>query len=202
MSLDLPPVLIIEKNKIASVSPWLALLEITLTDATKLYIVHNTEDIVFDGNTYIAFPFQIEIPKTSATGELPSWTLRISNATLALQFYLEEQDGCVGASVILRFVNAAYLAENYTELETSLQVISSKADSEWITFVLAMPSPLRKRFPLYRYIAEHCMWIFKGAECGYSGAVAECKKTLTFCRSLNNSSRFSGKIGMANRMIR
>ena len=81
MPLTLPAVLILEKNKIATANPWLVTLDITLVNGEKFYFVHNTEDIVFQGRTYTAFPFQIEIPKTSSKGELPSWILRVSNIT-------------------------------------------------------------------------------------------------------------------------
>ncbi len=203
----LPPLLILEKNKIASVNPWLALLEVTLTDNTKLYLVHNTEDIVFGGNTYTAFPFQIQIPKIGTKGEIPSWMLKISNVTRILQAYLEQQNGCVGATVILRFVNAGYLSENYADLETTMEVLSSKSDAEWVAFSLGMPNPLRQRFPKYRYIAKHCLWDFnypagKGPECAYTGPYMLCEKTLDACRIRSNSRRFGGKIGMDNANVR
>lgn len=203
MPLSLPAVLVVEKNQIASVNPWLVMLEITLPDLTKLYLVHNTEDITFSSQVYTAFPFQIEIPKISSKGEIPTWTLRASNVTRALQGYYEAQGGLIKSEVIIRFVNAGYLAENYTELETILEVLSSKADADWLTFMLGMPSPLRRRFPIFRYIAGHCSWDFKGIECAYSGAETSCKKTLDYCKNtMNNSKRFSGKPGMASNMVR
>ena len=202
MPLSLPAVLVIEKNQIASANAWLVMLEVTLPDATKLYLVHNTEDITFNSHVYTAFPFQIEIPKINAKGELPSWILRVSNVTRALQSYYEAQKGLIKSQVIVRFVNAAYLAENYAELETITEVMASKADAEWLTFTLGMPSPLRRRFPIFRYIAGHCSWDFKGIECAYSGATSSCLKTLDYCKTLNNSRRFGGKPGMASNMVK
>ena len=203
MPLNLPAVLVIEKNKIASANPWLVTLDIVLAvSGTQLYFVHNTEDIVFQGRTYTAFPFQIEIPKTTAKGELPLWRLRISNVTMALQAYLEAEDGCVGSQVTVRFVNAGYLTESFVDLEIKLEVIASESDAQWLTFTLGMPNPMNKRFPALRYIADHCAWKFKSAECAYTGAATDCKRNLDACRQLNNSRRFGGKIGMDNYAVR
>ena len=202
MPLNLPAVLILEKNKIATANPWLVTLDITLVQGEKFYFVHNTEDIIFQSRNYTAFPFQIEIPKIGSKGELPVWTLRVSNVTRILQAYIEAQDGGVGAEIIVRFVNAGYLSENYADLETTLEVMSTKADVQWVTFTLGMPNPMHKRFPRYRYIADHCGWDFKGAECGYTGSAVVCKKNLENCRSFNNSGRFGGKPGMSNYAIR
>lgn len=198
MPLNLPAVLILEKNKIATANPWIVTLDITLVNGEKFYFVHNTEDIVFQGRTYTAFPFQIEIPKTSTKGELPSWILRVSNITRILQSYIEAQEGGVGAEVIIRFVNAGYLSENYADLETTLEVMSAKADAHWVTFTLGMPNPMNKRFPKHRFIADHCPWDFKSRECAYNGVAATCKRTLDDCRILGNSRRFGGKPGMSN----
>ena len=203
MPLNLPAVLVIEKNKIASANPWLVTLDIVLSvSGTQLYLVHNTEDVVFQGRTYTAFPFQIEIPKIAAKGEIPNWKLRISNITMALQAYLEDEQGCVGSSVVMRFINAGYLSENFVDLETRLEVMASESDAEWITFMLGMPNPMNKRFPQYRYISDHCAWKFKSAECAYTGSAVDCKRSLAACRQLSNQKRFGGKIGMDNYNVR
>lgn len=170
----LPAALILEKNKIASPNPWLVTLDITLTDNTKFYLVNNTEDITFNSQVYTAVPFQIEPARQSGTGEIPTVTLRVSNVTRLMQGYLEATSGGVDSTVLVRVVNAALLAENYAELELSFAILTTETDAYWVTFTLGMPNPLRKRFPLYRYIAEHCNWQFNtGAnnarECNYAG---------------------------------
>lgn len=57
---------------------WLVLLTISNASMTTIRVVNNTEDIVSRGNTYQAFPFEIELP-----GEDPdspsSARLRIDN---------------------------------------------------------------------------------------------------------------------------
>ena len=188
--------LAIEKNKLATPNPWLVLLDITLTDSTCFFLVNNTEDVTFNGQVYTACPLDIQPPKESSKGEIPSAQLRISNATRVLQGYLEALTGGIGSSVLLRIVNAGLLEENYSDLEMTFYVLSCVCNAQWVTFNLGAPSPLRKRFPLYRYIASHCNWQYRGAECGYNGAIADCTRTLDDCRNHGNSARFGGFPGL------
>lgn len=198
----LPASLLLEKNKLATKNPWLVLLDVYLTDDTELYFVKNTENITFSGREYSAINFEIEPTKESTKGEIPTVTLRVSNVTRILQAHLEALSGAVGSSVTVRVVNAAHLTENYSELEMTLDVLSSHADALWVAFTLGAPNPLRRRFPLYRYIADHCAWAFKGRECNYTGGATSCKRTLDDCRNLNNSVRFGGFKGLSGGNVR
>lgn len=165
----LPANLILEKNKLATPSAWLVLLKITLPDNTVLRLVNNTEDIVYQANTYTAINFNLESTKSSGTGQIPTVQLSISNVTRIIQAYLENLDGAVDSEVLLTVVNSAYLAENYAELEMLFSVLSTKANAQYVTFELGAPNPLRKRFPQYLFIGNHCNWRFLFAECAYAG---------------------------------
>lgn len=193
--------LLIEKNKLSSPNAWLITLDIVLPDNTSFYIVNNNESITFNSQVYTPFPFQIEPTKENVNGEIPTVTLRVSNVTRVLQPSLEANSGGVGASVLVRIINSAYLSENYSELEMNFTVIKTECDVNWVYFTLGAASPLVKRFPLYRYIASHCNWQFKSVECAYSGSDTYCDRTLdgpNGCRQKNNSRRFGGFPGMAN----
>lgn len=154
------------------------LLKITLTDSTVYYLVRNTEDIVFNGQTYTAVNFEIEPSKQSGSGEIPTVTLRISNVTRILQASLEATNGGVDSEVVMTVVNAALLAENYAELQLTFSVLSTKADAYWVSFTLGSPNLLRRRFPQYRFIAEHCNWQFLEISCAYAGWKANTKYLL------------------------
>lgn len=199
---NLPANLIIEKNRIASQSVWLVLLDITLTDNTRFHLVKNTENIIFRGLTYSAINFEIEPTKHSGRGEIPTVTLRVSNVTRALQAHLEQLTGGIGSTVTMRVVNSAHLNENYAELEMTFDVIATVADAAWVTFTLGAPNPLRRRFPLYRYIAEHCKWQFRSRECNFTGAALSCRRTFAACRELGNTRRFGGFKGLSGGGIR
>ena len=143
----LPEVIVQEKNKLATPSAWFVLLDIVLGDALTLYLCSNTENVTFKGRVYEAFPFNLEPTKQTAKGEIPSVTLKVANVTQIIQGYLEDLDGAVGATVIVRVVNSAYLSEDYSELEMTFGVLGSEADAEWVSFTLGLPNPLKRRFP-------------------------------------------------------
>lgn len=199
---SLPANIIIEKNKLATPSAWLILLDISLPDGSKFYLVKNNENVTFNSQVYTALNFDVEPTKASAQGEIPTVTLRVSNVTRVLQDYLESTNGGVGATVTLRVVNSAYLSENYSELTMTFDVLATVADAYWVSFTLGAPNPLRWRFPLNRYIANHCNWQYKSAECGYSGTASTCKRTLQDCRDRFNSGRYGGYMGMSTGGVR
>lgn len=199
---SLSEALIFEKNKLATPSAWIVLLEITLTDDTVFRFARNTEDVVFDGNTYTAFPFEIDSIGQHSKGEIPTVRLKISNVTQLIQPYLETLDGGIGSTVKVIVVNSAHLSETYTELEMTFDVIACNSTAQWVTFTLGAPNPLRQRFPLDQYIAMHCRWRFKSIECAYSGGETDCNRTFKRCRELNNTVRYGGFIGMRSGTVR
>lgn len=161
--------LILEKNKLSSTYPWLILLDITIpsTPSTTIYLVRNTEDITFNGQTYTAFPFEVEATKETAKGQIPTVNLRVSNVTRAIQVYLEAYSGLVGQTVTMRVVNHNYLSESYTDLTFTFEILECTSNVQWVDFTLGVANPFSRRFPLYRYIANYCRYSakFKGVEC-------------------------------------
>ena len=200
---NIPANLILEKNKLATGSAWLILLQITFSDNTILYLVRNNENITFQDNEYIAFPFELGDIKESSKGEIPSLSIKISNVTKAIQYYLEQFNGAIGSQIKIIVVNSSYLSEDYSELELDYEVTGASSNAQWVEFTLGIPNPLRKRFPLHRFIAEHCNWRFKSAECAYSGVeFTTCDRTLKACRARDNTSRFGGFLGLSNIGVR
>lgn len=194
---NLPANLILEKNKLASTGAWLLLLDVNLPDTSVLRLARNTDNVTFGGNTYTAFPFEIEASNEGSQGEIPTVTLRLSNVTRNLQGYLEAQGGAVGASVVLTVVSSLYLAENYSELQLTYDVLAATADAQWVVFTLGAAFPQRRRFPLLRAIAHHCAWTYKGRECNYGGGLTACKRTLADCQAHANAARFGGRPGLS-----
>ncbi|MCE5334272.1 MAG: DUF1833 family protein [Desulfobacteraceae bacterium] len=192
----LPSILVREKNRLFTPDPWIVLLDINLSDTTKLYFCSNNEDIIFSSRIYTAFPFFLEPTKQSSKGDIPTISLKLCNVTQLVQSYLEDLDGAVGSEIVVRVVNAGYLSEDYSESETRFTVLSSEADAEWITFTLGSASPLRRRFPQHRFISLHCNWEFKGLECAYSGSEEECDRSFKRCEAIGNTERFGGFPGL------
>lgn len=191
--------LIAEKNKLHSGNVWLVLLEITLTDDTVIRLVNNTENITYGGNVYTRFAFDLGIVEADISGQIPMVRLRVCNVTRFLTPYLNSLDGGLESTVKITVVNSGHLTEDFSELELEFNVITCEADEKYVVWQLGMANPRNQRFPLYRYLADHCLWAgnFKGAECGYSGSETTCDGTLDTCREYGNTSRFCGFSGMA-----
>lgn len=194
--LNLPLALRTAKNQMVGTAPWLVLIDLTLPGGSHIYLARNTDDVVFGGNTYAAFAFELGEVRGAGDGRVTGVALRVANQSRALQPYLEDYAGLVGCAVILAVVHADNLAADHSELTLSWEVVASTADSSWITFTLGAVNPMRRRFPLYTVTPLSCPWVFKGAECAYAGAATSCARTLDACRALNNAGRFGGRPGI------
>ena len=172
MPLKLSDVAKVEKNKIDSDGVWLVLLEIILRlpDGEKLAlkVVRNNEDIVWNGETWIAFPFDLDDVSEDAMGEIPQLTVKVSNVTGTVQRYVEEANGAVGATVKLYVVHSHNLDEGSAEIEEAFTVRAVKCDSYWVHFTLSGDYPTLRRIPETRYLKDFCPFKFKGLECGYT----------------------------------
>ncbi len=164
----LPTDIINEKNRTASPYAWLVLLEITLTDNTIIRLVRNDEDdIVFEGNTYTAFNFQLDPTVQNSKGQIPTITLRVSNVTFLLQTKLQTLNGAIGSTVRMIIVNSNLLASDVSDLEINFEVLAAASTNQWAEFQLGSPSPLRQRFPLDKYSALGCQFRYEEIECDY-----------------------------------
>ncbi len=198
----LPAGLITAKNDIDSPVAWLLFIDVTLTDGTVYYLVNNNTDISFFkyvggvAQTYTATFFDIDSNKENLKGELPTVTLRIQGVDRILATTLDTLDGAIGSSVILRVVSSENLDVNYAQLTWVFDVVGTSSDVFYVTFQLGAPNPMRKRFPLYRYIADSCNWKFRSAECSYLGTWTVCNRTLAACQIRSNSTRYGGFPGI------
>lgn len=196
---SLPAVIVHEKNKIATASAWIVLLDIVISPTSTFFLCSNNENVSFGGHTYEAFPFDLEPHEESNKGEIPTLTLKVANVTQLIQEQLELNNGGVGASIKIRVVNSDYLTSDYSELEMEFSILSAQASAEWLTLTLGAPNPLRIRFPPYRYIANHCHWEFKSAECAYTGGATVCDRSYERCVELNNTPNFGGYRGLTQK---
>lgn len=158
---------------------------------------------------YTRFNWQMDSNTQTTRGQIPTLELRVSNVSLLMSQNLKDLDGGVGSVIKIIVVNSSLLYEDFTELEMEFDVLATKVDSKWITFTLGVPSPLRQRFPLFKYFANHCSFTFTGGsagsefvECGYVGAYTTCDRTLSDCRQRGNQTRFGGFPGMRSGSVR
>jgi len=208
----------LEKNKLSTDEAWLVLLEVIMPDLTVLKVTSNSENLWWPGtanpstNLYLAFPFELgEIGDTSK-GEVPSVSLRVSNATRELEPYLDAQDGLVGSSVIIRIVNSYHVLTptrplgDYTEtpeIELNYDIVAASSNSMWVDFSLGAANPFNKRFPRNKIYKNICRYkTFKGAQCQAKSALTTCDRTLFTCRNtFKNAINFGGCPGVASKGV-
>jgi len=197
--LTIPAALISHKNSLTNTSPFLLLCEIQLTGVITLRLVKNEANVTWNSQTWSAFPFSIDDFGEPSRGEVPHVNLRVSNISRAIQSYIEQYDGGIDSTVILRVVHADHLsgAEADTVMcRLDFTVTSCVANSKEVVFGLGASNPWMRRVPKNRVRKNFCRWKFKSTECGYSGGESACDKSLTRCRALTNSPRFGGFPGV------
>jgi lambda family phage minor tail protein L len=174
---------------------------------SEIYRFHagvNSKDsgnIIWAGNEYLAFPVRAEGFEYSGNGQLPRPKLQVSNILGTITaMLLSLPSGLEGAKVtrirtLACFVDAVNFTDNINPFGTPdptatlpLEIffidrkVSESRDS--IEFELASAFDLQGvRLPKRQCISSICQWVYKSVECGYSGGLPTCKKTLDDCKN-------------------
>lgn len=196
--------LLAEKNRTATDSAWLVLLEIQLP-GSPIYIVHNNENIIWNNIEWLAFPFQIG-DATVNDKETPSIGIKVSNITREVGAAVAARQGGGGTPVIIRVVNSACLDETAPVLEEIFQATKTEVNAQWVSITLSVPNDLIRRFPMKTALKNFCSYLatpasgYCGIECGLPPAVKAqypaCNGTLRDCRERGNAARFGGEPGL------
>lgn len=194
--LNLSAALIAEKNKISSDGAWLVLLEIQFSGET-IRLVRNTENVVWNGYTWVAFPFELEDQSEDSKGTLPAFAVNVSNVNRVIQGYIEELGGGVGATVVLRVIHSQHLDIVTADLEETFTVTDVSCTAQSVKFSLGGDFPTLRRFPPRRVMKNFCPFVYGEIECGVSAETKttypNCNRSLAECRVRNNSTRFGGE---------
>lgn len=197
MALSLPASLIQAKNMLENDDPALVMLQISITGlGSDIYLVANDVNITWNGQTWTAFPFEIDNVGEPSRGELPSVSIRVSNVSRAVQGYVDQADGGVDSDITIFVIDAGDLSNTTPYLQMDFRVRGTSCDQEWVTFNLTSYDTWTRTFPKNRVLKNNCPFAFKGLHCGYTGVETACDRTLTRCRALGNSDRFGGFIGV------
>ena len=171
MPLALSATAIEEKNKLATDGVWLVALKITIPGvSTPIRVVKNNEDITWQGETWTAFPFEIDEISETSKGEVPQVNVRVSNVSRAMEAYIHDYDaycktnGLQSITVNIYVVNSKNLGSSTPEVEHVFELKRPKTDSKWATFTLGASNPFKRRFPLNRLMKNYCRYRFKGGQ--------------------------------------
>ena len=187
----------IAKNDIASDTPFIVLLEIKLKgDDESIYICHNNDDVMWNGQLWQAFPFELGEVKEDGTGSLPSIDLSVDNTGRALDYYLNQGDGGVQSTVILRVVIPSDEVPGVAEIEEIFSVEDTTVTEQYVKFSLGNAYPASIMRPVGVYKKNACPYKYKGVECACTSELTDCDHTLTACRARGNSKRFGGFAGI------
>lgn len=192
---------VIEKNKISSDNTFLILIDLEVKDEEGGVVQHvrfvkNSENIVFQGNTYQAANFTLDI-SVEANSE-PSISLTAQDQTRTLAQFIEAYGGLVDNNVTMYVVNSAALTAP-EEIRETFKITGAEVNNYIVRFQLGTPSAVNKRFPLYRQFKDRCMWRYKGPRCKYAGGMTSCDYTLNGpngCNAHNNSINFGAFPGL------
>ncbi len=162
----------------------LDLLTLTNIDGSVVIrIVNNTEDVVFNGNTfYHTLPFKIDTITESNKGELPTINIILANVDRIIYNYIEnDPDLGSGWSVHIDKIYDNDLASGVAEMQFDFVSMNATIEETQATFQCGLPNPLRQQFSRVRFMTNACQNTFKRGGCIYAGADTTCAKTLTAC---------------------
>jgi lambda family phage minor tail protein L len=160
-----------------------------------------TGDLIWAGSTYLALPIEADGFSYSGNGQLPRPSIKVANVLGTItSLLLTLPMGLEGAKVTrlrthARYLDAVNFPSNVNPLGTPdptaeyprevYFIDRRKSESrDMVEFELAAAFDLAGvRAPKRQVIASICPWVYKSAECGYSGALATCAKSLADCRT-------------------
>ena len=164
-------------------------LDNALHGSTEVYRFHAgsnaavTGNIVWNGNTYPRYPVKAEGFELTSKGSLPQPPLTIANldSTITTVLLLVNQttpgNDLTGATVkrirtLKRYIDGQSTADPNAKFPDEIWRISRKAEEnrEIVVFELSSAFDLvGQKLPKRQIVANSCQWIYRSAECGYTG---------------------------------
>jgi lambda family phage minor tail protein L len=197
------------KSEIQSLSPSALIelfqLDLTIQSGSTLYFHAGTNelmsDVIWNGQIYSHFPIAASGFKKSATGALPRPTLTVSNINGYMGALARQYNGFRSCKLIRIRTFARYLdAINFEAGNASADPSQALPDEIWyvdrksaengslMSFELSSALDLvGVKIPARQFIQNTCTWIYRGADCGYTGgAVADANGNPTSDLSKDN----------------
>ena len=142
------------------------------------------QNLVWQGQTYTAFPVRASGFDMSGNGQLPRPKLQVANVTGAITLLVLTYDDLLGAKITRKRTLAKYLdAVNYpggtnpsadatAEFADDVFFIDRKVTEtrDIVEFELAAAFDVAGvQLPRRQIIQNVCVWRYRGGECGYTG---------------------------------
>lgn len=142
-----------------------------------------TNDVVWQGQTYIRYPVEITGFEMTGQGQLPRPKMKVSNFLSAITTLLLQYQDLIGSKVTRKRTLAKYLdavnfpgavnptADPLAEFPDDIFFIDRKVQEtrDVIEFELASSLDLAGvQLPRRQIIQNLCAWRYRGGECGYT----------------------------------
>lgn len=143
-----------------------------------------SSNVVWQGNTYTAYPIKATGFELTGNGQLPRPKLTVSNTTGAITLMVLTYDDLLGAKITRKRTMVKYLdavnfpggsnptADTSAEFPNDVFFIDRKATEtrDLVEFELAASFDVAGvLLPKRQIIQNVCVWKYKGTECGYAG---------------------------------
>jgi phage-related protein len=196
-----------EKNKLNATSVWIKLLEVVIPDGDTLYLCDTNDNIVWNGNTYLPFPFTLPELHESSDGSVKEVSMTLSNVRRVIGNYIQDYDyyrkngGTENVIITLKLVNTAAL-DNLSPMSWTFKVLSFTLSANDVTLNVGADNLVNRLFPYYR-LSRSCNWKYKDSNtCQYAGALTTCNKSLADCVLHNNTTNFGGFLALSPTGVR
>jgi len=162
------------KNQLSQPGAWVMLITLELPNSgSVLRFCNNSENVVYDGDTYTAFSFYVNEFSCNTDGEIPEFTITISNIGYVLQDYMRTYDGLIESVIKFLYVNTSEIAEDFDDDMIGMTVVGCEILWPHVQLTLGIPSKLRRRVPEDRLNPHSCRHAFRTSRCGYVGAAID-----------------------------
>lgn len=177
------------------------------------------QPIIWQGNTYQAYPIKATGFELTGNGPSNRPTLMVSNLLGLITGLAVDFNELIGAlvkrhQVYMHYLDGVNFQNGNSQADPTQEIVNNyiieqltSLKRDIATFTLALPTETDNAFlPARMVMADTCAWIYRSAECGYTGgAVADekdqpvvdmakdkCSRCLTGCKLRNNTINFGG----------
>lgn len=135
----------------SGVFAWLVLLEAETRSA--FFLTGNTEAISYAGKTWQPFPLTVGVVRDAGRGDVPSWSVSLSNIGRLPMPYLESRAWDQGQAQVF-LVAAANPDATGALLRGRFRIQGATATHETVTISSGHPNFFAKPFPARRYVRK------------------------------------------------